>query len=472
MVVQRLYNTISFGLLLLLAFVPMVQAQDDVYVELDGCEELAFTIEEDFVPRNADVVPDGIEYVSDGDLLGQDRVCARNWQLLEPLDLVGFGDMGLDAVDILDYERGIVAFSVELDVPRDILSDGDLLITTGAIIPNRVFVEQFDVRHNVGLDAVHFVGDPDMILEFVFEATEISREDWSSNLMLELLEGYDIDIWYSLEGTLGESPDLILDGDILSLRSMGVVIPQVALFPSGIPAGIPDRGVDFGADALTSSREIDRSAVLFSMELDHETRIAASDGDVLSLSGSVVLTNADLLAIYEPEAGMGLDGLWSLDGIPPRPEYCIAIEFETATLGQTFANGDSYPEAGHTMHFVEFVFSNSTTFGGGEALIDNMNLSGGTNQDLGLINIVGLFEFVPPATQITLNYGAHGGSLNLTVNGDFLNFGDITTLGGSLGGATISTSGTSTGILTVTGTIELFSIGGQELWIDSICIER
>ena len=309
---QHLYRVVLLGLVSLLILVPGVQAQD-VFAKLDGCEDVAFTVEEDFIPRNMGVIPDGVEYVSDGDLLGMRQICARNQALLEPFGLGELGDLGLDAVDILDYERGIVAFSTELDAPEQILTGGDLLITTGAIIPNQIFVAFMDVPYNIGLDAVHFIGEPDRLIEFAMEAAQFPRQDWSIDLMRELLEHFDLDILYSIEGTAGRFPDLVLDGDVLSLRNMAVIFTHDTLFSPSIPAGIPNRGVDFGVDALSGPRRPSTRSLLYSTEIGYQARPPMSDGDVLSLGQGVVITNSHLLANYEPQTDMGLDGLWMLD---------------------------------------------------------------------------------------------------------------------------------------------------------------
>jgi hypothetical protein len=149
---------------------------------LKNCRDFAFSTEEDFVTTGPEP-PDGNPIISDGDLLGVTRdatgapsctVCARN------ADLLGQGfdaraDLGLDAVDVIDVDNYIVAFSTELDSPSADpvgFTAGDLLVTddTGALYSNAIVIlntaltGQFAVTYDIGLDAVHLVGDSQEIL--------------------------------------------------------------------------------------------------------------------------------------------------------------------------------------------------------------------------------------------------------------------------------------------------------------------
>lgn len=69
---------------------------------------------------------------------------------------------------------------------------------------------------------------------------------------LNRLRELEVDIWFSLEGTPEwERPGGILDGDLLSAVSGSIVVPNTALLDPPVPAGLPDRGVDLGLDAVT-----------------------------------------------------------------------------------------------------------------------------------------------------------------------------------------------------------------------------
>jgi hypothetical protein len=78
-----------------------------------------------------------------------------------------------------------------------------------------------------------------------------------------------------------------------------------------------------------------------------------------------------------------------------------------------------------------------------------------------------------PLEGLSLDYGAHGGNLNIEVNGDFVNFGSFDEIDGTIiGGVSVSVLSTDFGdfgSLVLTGSIREFAIGGQEFAIDNLC---
>jgi len=276
------------------------------------CSQMAFSTEEDFVTRGP-VPPDGNPIISDGDLLGAGcTICARNRDLLEPFDVTE--DLGLDAVDILDARRSLVAFSTELDSPHGQFTAGDLLLTNGGIVPNEALLFAFGLRvQDLGLDAVHFVGNIDRIVGFVDEALKMGAEYWARDGALQAtLRQYDIDIWFSTEGTAPYPMwPAFLDGDLLSARDGIIVARNSLLLPGSVPAGVPSRGVDFGLDAITAKRLPTRESIHFSTELLYFGSPGFNDGDVLLVLNGVIYTNDDLIRCFEPAARfMGLDALF------------------------------------------------------------------------------------------------------------------------------------------------------------------
>jgi hypothetical protein len=158
------------------------------------------------------------------------------------------------------------------------------------------------------------VGNLDSIIAFLGEIQQISRDYWVQNpgaLSEMLISPYDIDIWFSTEGTLGPvTAPGFLDGDLLSARDGVIVAPNKDLLPSSVHAGIPDRGVDFGLDAATGNRAEDKQQVHFSTEILYEGELSFTDGDVLKYGNGVVAKNVDLIRCFEPKANeLGLDAL-------------------------------------------------------------------------------------------------------------------------------------------------------------------
>jgi hypothetical protein len=295
---------------------------------LSACQECAFSTEEDFLSRGP-TPPDGNPIISDGDLLScTGVVCARGADLVQQFDVTQ--DLGLDAVDILDVERGWVAFSTELDSPHGNFTEGDLLFTFGTAIPNQALLLLFQVAGDRGLDAVHFVGDMEAILKFVDAARSISRDDWLRNpgRLVEELERYGIDIWFSIEGTeMSAATVPILDGDLLSAAKGTVVASNDQLYAASVPAGIPNRGVDYGLDAVAAARGASLTSIRLSSEILYRGDPGFTDGDVLRYAGGIYASADSLTKPFEPlvdvlgtdayyerisEAQSGLDSFVSL----------------------------------------------------------------------------------------------------------------------------------------------------------------
>ena len=319
---------------------------------LEACRALAFSTEEDFITRGPEP-PDGNPIISDGDLLGKGCVvCARNADLLQGFD-VGL-DLGLDAVDVIDVENGLVAFSTELDSPNTgQFTAGDLLATNGTIIPNRALLYEFSIAYDLGLDAVLIIGDPERILGFFEEARLIPREEWLTDPspLVGMLRQWEIDIWFSTEGT-GPLPTMpqLLDGDLLSAKDGTIVAGNDSLLPPDVPAGIPNRGVDFGLDAVAGSRSGVLEQINFSTEILFEGDPGFTDGDVLKLGNGLVYENTELIDCFEPEADfLGLDALsrgciphleWTWNSTTVEPTYDqVMMAPVVADL-----NGDDIPD--------------------------------------------------------------------------------------------------------------------------------
>lgn len=343
---------LSFTLILLVPMSSPISAQfyPDDWSHWDLCGAGVFSVEEDFVPVS--MAPCGEEpYVSDGDLIAIDRmgVCLRNVALLRsfaPSDeyILETGlDLGLDAVDVLSLEYRLVAFSTEIDSPDGQFSNGALLITgdpegpLGSIrivIPNAAFLwpivsanPLFASVPDVGLDAVHFLGDEGRFVEFVERANGLKPEDWLDGVLQEAL-GEELNIWFSVEGTWpsplflnrvtskdpSERSFFILDGDVISARDGFIVRTQAELFHPHSYADVRDRGpsqegLDFGLDALSGPRDPEAfEAILFSTELSYSDTF--QDGDVLETGGNVVYSNTDLLVTLLEGYSAGLDALW------------------------------------------------------------------------------------------------------------------------------------------------------------------
>ncbi|MBS1253440.1 MAG: hypothetical protein MAG451_02489 [Anaerolineales bacterium] len=279
---------------------------------LTACQDFAYSTEEDFVTQGPEP-PDGNPIISDGDLLNRSHtVCKRNSELVQTFDVEV--DMGLDAVDVLDVERELVAFSTELNSPHGNFTHGDLLTTGGTVIPNKVLLTLFQIVGDRGLDAVHFVGRSRNIIAFNEAAQQVTRQDWlrDPSKLIGLLQEHQVDVWFSIEGTERRAGAVsILDGDLLSARDGVIIAANSALLPATVPAGIPQRGVDFGLDAATAPRSEGREEIRFSTSILHRGQPPFNDGDILKHGNGVELAATDLYQPFEPRADfLGTDAVY------------------------------------------------------------------------------------------------------------------------------------------------------------------
>jgi len=296
-------------LLLSIIFILMASATAQQFPQQD----IFFSTEEEFITRGP-TPRDGNRIISDGDLLhSTGSIYMRNHELL-PAFNVSY-DLGLDAADVIEVNDRIVAFSTELDHPNRMFTAGDLLATNGAILPNAALLAAFQMPRtlDLGLDAVQFIGNQEKIIDFLEIVKKRGREFWLKNpqALIEYLQKYGIDIWFSTEGTV---PPLtkpnFLDGDLLSAASGAIIAANSVLLPPAVPAGIPNRGVDFGLDAVSCDRGGNRRLIFFSTEILYDGKPSFTDGDVLRFGNGVIVTNGDLTRPFEPQAEfLGLDAL-------------------------------------------------------------------------------------------------------------------------------------------------------------------
>jgi hypothetical protein len=292
-----------------------------------ACKNLAFSTEEDFVTEGP-LPPDGDPIISDGDLLtaplggvGACTICARNRDLLSFFDVAP--DLGLDAVDLIDVDAYLVAFSTELNSPNaGQFTAGDLLVTTVpyVVILNQALTAKWGVPYDIGLDGVQFVGESEAIVAFL-DAAAKETQPITADALARLFGQFSIDIWFSTEGTWAPVGAVgFLDGDLLSANSGVIVAPNADLLPGTVPAGLPQRGVDFGLDAVATDRAVETQRLFFSTEILFDGEPTFTDGDVLRYGNGVFLTNGDLINCFEPKASfLGLDAL--------------SMSFEAPTVG-------------------------------------------------------------------------------------------------------------------------------------------
>jgi len=344
---RKIFTRLAVGaLLLLLALMPLAEAVGRQPQLPQTCKDLVFSTEEDFVTQGPEP-PDGNPIISDGDLLGLEfgatgvncAVCARNADLLQNFN-VGV-DLGLDAVDLVDSETFLIAFSTELNSSNDgQFTHGDLLVTNGAIIPNQALTfafEQESIGYDLGLDAVLFIGKPDLIKEFLEKIEGITRQEWLEDpgSLSRKLEEADLDLWFSTEGTwTPPAKPGFLDGDLLSAWDGTIVASNSALLPLGVPAGIPNRGVDFGLDSASNDRSPEPDSLSFSTEILYQDDVDYTDGDVLKYANGVIYPNSTLVKCFAPKSDfLGLDA-YHLVRAPYYTNIYLPLVIKSSSTGQ------------------------------------------------------------------------------------------------------------------------------------------
>ncbi|MCC6799661.1 MAG: hypothetical protein IT325_06070 [Anaerolineae bacterium] len=106
------------------------------------------------------------------------------------------------------------------------------------------------------------------------------------------------------------------------------------------------------------------------------------------------------------------------------------------------------------------------------AVIGSGGQAGSAGNEANTNNINLAFDFPGTPSGLTLWFGEYGGNLNIRINGDFKNFADFADINGAtIGGVQVAVAQLTPeiGVLALAGPIDDFAIGGQELWIDTLC---
>jgi len=178
---------------------------------------------------------------------------------------------------------------------------------------------------------------------------------------------------------------------------------------------------------------------------------------------------------WNDDAVYGKDDWIELRYPAGHPYYAplIATDFEDLPLGATYYVQDTFTTHGISVEGKEFQWSNGQWTREGYAKVVDQGNAGGSGNEMQLNNINLEFYFPnTPTSGISLLFGETGGNLNLSVNGNFLNFENLADINGTtIGGVHVSVVngfGNDMGVLTLAGAINQFAIGGQELWIDDV----
>jgi len=159
----------------------------------------------------------------------------------------------------------------------------------------------------------------------------------------------------------------------------------------------------------------------------------------------------------------------------PTKDFAACAEFEDLNSGSVYKVGERFITSNTIISVGQFVWENGTPTADGYAAVAAQRAAGGFGNELQVNNVNLNFMFDVPSTGLSILFGEYGGNLNINVNGDFLNFANFADINGTaVGGVKISVLngfGNDRGFLQLSGTIKTFALGGQELWIDNVCLQ-
>jgi hypothetical protein len=171
----------------------------------------------------------------------------------------------------------------------------------------------------------------------------------------------------------------------------------------------------------------------------------------------------------------------------PTPTPVVCVDFEPPlALGTQYGTpagqnpGDlAFTANGIPVTVWDFNFTN----GGGTfnlASIDPALAPFGRGQTIRSNNINLEFDFSGlgfPTSQVQFEFLDLGGFENIAVNGSSIFAGELSAAPNPIGGISYNivktpVSGGSTGTMTLSGAVQQLRIGGQEFWIDNMCVSK
>ena len=203
-------------------------------------------------------------------------------------------------------------------------------------------------------------------------------------------------------------------------------------------------------------------------QLQNLTDFSAIDG--MTIGGVNVSVNQDSIELSGEIYSFAIGGQeLAIDDVCPTPRSASidCISFEAQQVGVTYKVGNVFGESGVTIIVRPFQWSDGQWTADGYAEIQNQGMAGGSGQDVWTNNVNLAFDFGGPLEALTLRFGAHGGNLNIEINGQLQNLTDFSAINGmTVGGVNVSVNQDS---IELSGEIYSFAIGGQEFAIDDVC---
>ena len=237
----------------------------------------------------------------------------------------------------------------------------------------------------------------------------------------------------------------------------------------------------------------DQDSISLGVNRDIQARTLIGDFDGAFLGGcsiSVIYTDANqskaLVTIYGNienfsvgSTNFFIDSICPVSGIEYQPAGCFELEDQETDLRinntdriVTFdQNAQPLTIVGQSYQYA----SGNITETGFAVIRSGTNSAGHLGKEIQCNNILlGFIPESPIGSGVTVAFGELGGNINLSVNGFLSNANDFKDLHNQIiGGAKVtvlSVPNTNVGVLKIEGLIQEFGIGGQELFIDNICL--
>ena len=150
------------------------------------------------------------------------------------------------------------------------------------------------------------------------------------------------------------------------------------------------------------------------------------------------------------------------------------IDFEDLLLGTQYRFGQGFVSSGMSFCVDSFTWSSGQVVETGFTEVSLKGLADKGSQGMWTNNANLRFDFGGVLTSLELDYGAHGGNVNIEVNGERkYNLSRPSELNDTMiGGVTLKAQQENQGLghLTLEGAIKSFAIGGQEFALDNIVL--
>lgn len=157
-----------------------------------------------------------------------------------------------------------------------------------------------------------------------------------------------------------------------------------------------------------------------------------------------------------------------------REGLVTCVDFESLVAATVYHVGDTFVDFGVQMAVEPFQWGNKTWTVDGEVVVETSQGAGHLGQDLFVNNANVRVLIEQCVDRVTLRFGGAGGNVNLEVNGTLANVPGFSDAAGMLGGVSVEVIdlGNGKGRMELNGPINSLSLGGQELWIDHICLRE